>query len=129
MAKKHWFYSNANISLHGLMECCSCKKKIVAGDYRYYYADDAYVCQCYHCGKNDQKWLDKIREEKRLEEEAAAERMKCLPGVLLQRIKDAFFEGWDSYASPASAYNTPGEAWEESEAKQVYDSLKRQWGL
>lgn len=129
MAKKHWIYSNTNSSSHGLMECCSCKKKIVSGDYRYYDAGEAYVCQCYRCGKNDQKWLDKIREDKRIEEEEAAERMRSTPGVLLHRIKDAFFEGWGSYATPASSYNTPDEAWEESETKQVYDSLKEYWGL
>lgn len=38
-------------------------------------------------------------------------------------IKDAFFEGWNNYATPANAYNTPGSAWEESRAKVIHDHI------
>jgi len=38
-------------------------------------------------------------------------------------MKEAFFEGYSSFATPACAYNTVEEAWEESDAKKVHDSL------
>jgi hypothetical protein len=38
-------------------------------------------------------------------------------------IKLAFEEGYNSYASPASPYNTVEEAWLESAAKVDYDKL------
>ena len=43
--------------------------------------------------------------------------------LVAEQIKDAFFEGWNSYATPASAYNSDVEAWEESDAKLTYDNL------
>ena len=42
---------------------------------------------------------------------------------IAEDIKDAFFEGWNSYSTPASAYNSDSEAWEESDAKLTYDRL------
>ena len=36
-------------------------------------------------------------------------------------LKNAFFEGYESYSTPCNAYNTVEEAWEESEAKEIYD--------
>lgn len=38
-------------------------------------------------------------------------------------IKEAFEEGYYSYSTPASAYNTVESAWEESSAKVHYDYL------
>lgn len=40
-----------------------------------------------------------------------------------QLIKDAFEEGYASYASPCESYNTVTEAWNESSAKEVHDYL------
>jgi hypothetical protein len=40
-----------------------------------------------------------------------------------EALKNAFFEGYSSYATPASSYNTVEEAWEESTTKHFYDSL------
>ena len=45
---------------------------------------------------------------------------------IAKEIKDAFFEGWNSYATPAAAYNSDVEAWEESDAKLTYDKLVKQ---
>lgn len=42
--------------------------------------------------------------------------------LILVELKEAFYEGWNSYSTPASAYNSAEEAWEESEAKKFYDS-------
>lgn len=38
-------------------------------------------------------------------------------------IKAAFEEGYASYATPCAAYNSVEEAWNESEAKDVYDNI------
>jgi hypothetical protein len=47
---------------------------------------------------------------------------KALPSVpptVGQLIYAAFCEGYNSYATPAVAFNTVQQAWEESEAKQI----------
>jgi hypothetical protein len=41
-------------------------------------------------------------------------------------IYDAFVEGYNSYATPANAYNTVGQAWEESTAKSRHTELVRE---
>ena len=41
-------------------------------------------------------------------------------------IKEAFEEGYNSYATPANAFNTVSEAWNESGAKHSYDSIMEQ---
>lgn len=64
-----------------------------------------------------------------LETETWTDHARTEHTVLLQRIKDAFFEGFGSYATPAAAYNSEEEVWEESEAKKVYDTLKELWSI
>ena len=127
--KKNWVYTNASYSSHGLMKCCSCNDHITDGDYRYYDSGEAYVCQCYRCGRGDQKWLDKIRKEQQEEERTSIEsaRGRDYPELLLNRIKDAFFEGWNGCITLSQPYNSPEEAWEESETKKVYDTLAAKW--
>ena len=44
--------------------------------------------------------------------------------VLLQRIKDAYFEGFE-YASTGDF--SLEKAWEDSESKRVHDTLKQLW--
>lgn len=49
--------------------------------------------------------------------------------VILQRIKDAFYEG---YASPQferqyEEVTSADEEWENSEAKEIYDTLAKLW--
>lgn len=125
--KKNWVYTEAPGCKVGLMKCCGCNKKITSGEYRYYETEHAYVPQCKSCGGGDTHWVEHDRQNaeairKQWEADANTE---C--SVLLQRIKDAFVEGWHSYATPASAYNSPEEAWEESEAKRIHDTLKELW--
>jgi hypothetical protein len=43
--------------------------------------------------------------------------------VIAKELKSAFFEGFHSFATPCSAYNTVEEAWEKSSTKMFYDSL------
>lgn len=46
--------------------------------------------------------------------------------AMAKAIYDAFVEGYNSYASPANAYNTVSEAWEESSAKIRRDQLVKE---
>lgn len=46
--------------------------------------------------------------------------------VLLQRIKDAFYEG---FANADTGDFDEDSAWEDSEAKQVHDVLKALWSV
>lgn len=38
-------------------------------------------------------------------------------------LKEAFFEGYASFATPCNAYNTVEAAWEDSATKMLHDSL------
>jgi hypothetical protein len=49
-----------------------------------------------------------------------------LKSQIAAMIKEAFEEGYYSYSTPASAYNTVEGAWEESSAKVRYDYLMRE---
>ena len=44
--------------------------------------------------------------------------------TLAKLIKDAFFEGYNSYESPCCPYNDVESAWENSEAKEAFDEIK-----
>lgn len=45
---------------------------------------------------------------------------------MAKSIYEAFVEGWNSYATPACAYNTAAQAWEESSAKVQRDQLVKE---
>lgn len=42
---------------------------------------------------------------------------------IAEALREAFEEGFDSYATPCSPYNSAGEAWLESQAKVLHDRL------
>lgn len=42
---------------------------------------------------------------------------------IAETIKTSFFEGYNSYATQACAFNTAEEAWDESDSKEEYDKL------
>lgn len=128
MAKnKHWIYTEANGCTVGLMKCCSCGKKITEGEFRYYDAGEAYACQCKRCGGGDTRWIERDRRiaalnQKQWESDANTEHT-----VLLQRIKEAFYEG---HSDADNGYSgCVHEAWENSEAKRVHDTLKELWSV
>lgn len=47
--------------------------------------------------------------------------------VLLQRIKDAFYEGWRK--ANTVSMSTADIDWQKSEAKQIHDVLKALWSV
>lgn len=46
-----------------------------------------------------------------------------------EQIKEAFFEGYYSYVTTDISALSPDEAWEQSDAKEIYDALshKTEW--
>lgn len=100
------------------MICTDCQKPITSGDFRYRETDDAYKPQHRACSESDPGWETYDKERAGVEREP----ITTLPDAA-KALKEAFFEGFDAYASPAAPYNSVEEAWEESESKRVYDSL------
>lgn len=45
------------------------------------------------------------------------------PKLIAAALKEAFFEGYSSYATPCIAHNSVEEAWENSYAKDNYDRI------
>lgn len=119
MARKHtWEYANTRSLRVGGMVCTHCHKPILSGDFRYRETDEAYKPQHRTCSESDSGWVTY--------DEANAEPVRKPITTFVgaaEALKEAFFEGFDSYATQAAPYNSPEEAWEESEAKRAYDSL------
>ena len=124
--RRHWVYAEANGCTVGLMRCCSCGKKITSGEFRYYETEEAYVCQCKKCGGSDKCWIEKDRQEAALVRKQWESDARTDHVVLLQRIKDAFFEG---FAESDTGDFSVSEAWRYSDSKRVYDVLKELWSV
>lgn len=124
--RKHWVYAEANGCTVGLMRCCSCGKKITEGEFRYYDAGEAYVCQCKACGGSDEHWREHDYKEASIKQKVWEERARTEHSVLLQRIKDAFYEG---FANADTGDFDEDSSWEDSEAKQIHDVLKALWSV
>ena len=122
--KKDWNYTEANGCRVGLMQCSSCGKKITEGEFRYYDAGEAYVCQCKACGGSDAHWQDYDRKEASIKQKVWEERARTEHSVLLQRIKDAFYEG---FGNADTGDFDEDASWNDSEAKQIHDVLKALW--
>lgn len=116
---KDWIYSNAETCRAGLMICISCNRKITEGEFRYYETEEACRSQHRSCSKSDPTWA-------RLDAEQEQRVRVVVPNTFKEcayKIKAAFEEGFESYATQAYPYNSAEEAWEESDAKRVYDEL------
>ena len=124
--KKDWNYTEANGCRVGLMQCCSCGKKITEGEFRYYDAGEAYVCQCKACGGDDAHWKEHDFQEAQIKQKVWEERARTEHSVLLQRIKDAFYEG---FANSDTGDFDEDASWNNSEAKQIHDVLKALWSV
>lgn len=124
--RKYWVYAEANSCTVGLMKCCSCGKKITEGEFRYYETEEAYVCQCKTCGGSDSRWIERDRQEAALVRRQWESDARTDHVVLLQRIQEAFFEGFD--CANVEDFDRE-EFWENSDSKRVYDVLKELWSV
>lgn len=124
--RKYWVYAEANSCTVGLMKCCSCGKKIAEGEFRYYETEEAYVCQCKTCGGSDSRWIERDRQEAALVRRQWESDARTDHVVLLQRIQEAFFEGFD--CANVEDFDRE-EFWENSDSKRVYDVLKELWSV
>ena len=118
---ERWYYSDASYCKVGSMVCTHCKKKIAEGEFRYRETPDEYLPQHRDCSESDPNWA-KMDAEKA---EALKVHVPTSPAEVAKIIKEAFFEGFDSYASPCVPYSLPDDEWEDSEAKRVYDELMK----
>ena len=124
--RKDWVYAEANGCTVGLMKCCSCGKKITEGEFRYYETEEAYVCQCKTCGGSDSRWIERDRQEAALVRRQWESDARTDHVVLLQRIQEAFFEG---FAESDTGDFSVLEARRRSDSKRVYDVLKELWSV
>lgn len=112
----------------GPMRCNTCSKRLDAEPNEYCYRQSAELCtnefQCSECGKDEPHWqqLNAERAEAAHKQWLGYARTDC--DVLLQRIKDAYFEGFD-YADTGDF--TVESAWDQSDAKKIHDTLKKLW--
>ncbi len=116
----------------GGMRCRHCGKRLNNEDNIYCYAHDPINCtnmfQCSDCGVNEPHW-QQLQAEIDAENKSRWEDFaRTDHSVLLQRIKDAFEEGYAS-AEGYDVRTTLEEQWQISEAKEIYDILAKLWGV
>lgn len=128
----NWIFNKwPGMPIVGTMRCGQCGKRLNGEPNEYCYRAVPDMCtndfQCSECGKDEPHW-------KQLAADRAAEahkqwldyaRTDC--EVLLQRIKDAYFEGVND--GDDRGYNSASvrELWNESDAKKIHDTLKKLW--
>lgn len=132
MEKSKWVYTYTSEGpIVGPMLCKDCGSP-VDGEYRFMRTVQGNVCQCFNCGHKDIGWAERLAY---VEEDMRNHILDCrrdTPEVILQRIKDAYFEGHDDAPRDRDSFDDNDDLtyrWEVSNAKQVYDILKRMWGL
>lgn len=123
---KCWNYVDMDGATIGLMRCVDCGKKVKA-PFRYYSTSEAYVNQCFDCGHEQPSWAKRLTDESERQRVQDLEDRRTDILTLLQRMKDAFFEGYsDAGLSAYDMYESVDELWEKSETKRVYDILYKQ---
>jgi len=130
----NWIFNKwPGMPIVGPMRCNTCGKRLNAEPNEYCYRHSAELCtnefQCSECGKDEPHWqqLNAQRADAAHKQWLDYARTDC--DILLQRIKDAFYEG---YASPRferqyEEVTSADEEWENSEAKEIYDTLAKLW--
>lgn len=116
---KDWVYSGGIV---GTMRCAECHK-VVERNFRYYSTEHAYVIQCYDCGHEQPSWAKRLAEVKERQRVQDLEDRRTDILTLCDRIKAAYLEGFN-YSNYEGYSET--DAWDESEAKRIYDILRKQ---
>lgn len=128
-----WIFNKwPGMPIVGPMRCNTCGKRLNAEPNEYCYRHSAELCtnefQCSECGKDEPHWqqLNAQRAEAAHKQWLDYARTDC--DVLLERIKDAYFEG---AIDAMNGYNdmTCEELWEVSDAKRIHDTLKQLWSI
>ncbi len=129
-----WIFNKwPGVPIVGGMRCRQCGKRLNCEFNIYCYTRDTVnntnMFQCQECGKNEPHWVQLQAEIDAADKARWEDLARTDHTVILQRIKDAFYEG---YASPQferhyEEVTNVDEEWENSEAKEVYDTLAKLW--
>ena len=116
----------------GPMRCNTCGKRLNGEPTAYCYRHSAELCtnefQCPDCGKDEPHWVQ-LQAEIDAHERARREDMSRTDHtVILQRIRNAFEEGFSAGATSDTMVEEADE-WETSEAKEIHDILAKLWGI
>lgn len=128
-----WIFNKwPGIPVVGPMRCNTCGKRLNGEPITYCYRHSAELCtnefQCPNCGKNEPHWMQ-LQAEIEAQERARWEDMSRTDHtVILQRIRDAFEEGFSAGATSDTMVEEVDE-WETSEAKEIHDVLAKLWGI
>ena len=120
---KSWVYIDEGNPIIGLMRCAECGRKVKA-PFRYYFAKEAFVHQCFQCGHERPSWAERLEAQREAQRVQDLEDRRTDILTLLDRIKDAFEEGCSNWRD-VECFGED-EAWEQSEAKRIYDILRKQ---
>lgn len=126
-----WVYTNTSVGpIVGPMKCKDCAKS-VSGPYRFMRTVFGNVCQCLNCGHKDIEWAERLAYREEAERNERLDHMRDSREVILQRIKEAYEEGFNDAprGRDCDFDDGPEGDWEVSNAKLVYDTLKELWGL
>ena len=128
-----WIFNKwPGIPVVGPMRCNTCGKRLNGEPITYCYRHSAELCtnefQCPDCGKDEPHWVQ-LQAEIDAHERARREDMsRTNHTVILQRIRNAFEEGFSAGATSDTMVEEADE-WETSEAKEIHDILAKLWGI
>ena len=131
-----WVFNKwPGVPIVGRMRCRQCGKRLNGEFNIYCYTRDTVnntnMFQCQECGKGEPHWVQLQAEIDAADKARWEDLARTDHTVILQRIKDAFYEGYASpqferhYEEVTNVY----EEWENSEAKEVYDTLAKLWSV
>lgn len=129
----NWIFNKwPGIPVVGPMRCNTCGKRLNGEPITYCYRHNAELCtnefQCPDCGKDEPHWVQ-LQAEIDAHERARQEDMSRTDHtVILQRIRNAFEEGFSAGATSDTMVEEADE-WETSEAKEIHDILAKLWGI
>lgn len=127
----NWIFNKwPGMPVVGPMRCNTCGKRLNAEPNEYCYRHSAELCtnefQCSECGKDEPHWQQLNAQRAEAAHKQWLDYARTDYDVLLERIKDAYFEGaldgMNGYSDQTCA-----EMWEVSDAKKIHDTLKKLW--
>lgn len=129
-----WIFNKwPGVPIVGGMRCRQCGKRLNGEFNIYCYTRDTVnntnMFQCQECGKGEPHWVQLQAEIDAADKARWEDLARTDHTVILQRIKDAFYEGYESpkFERQYEEVTSADEEWENSEAKEVYDTLAKLW--